>query len=99
MTCHGCSDPSGIAFKLIYHIAGGTIHLFSMLLAIPQKGIDPQYNCPLDSFIFLNRMHDLEAVSITSSCLGINLGLFPIHHLDTHIYVFNECKLDSLCTI
>ena len=96
MTCYGCSDPSGIAFRLIYHIAGGTNGLFSTLLAIPQKGIDPQYNCPHDSFIFLNRMHDLEAVSITSSCLGINLGLFPIHHLDTYIYVFNECKLDSL---
>ena len=83
----------------MYHIAGGSNGLFSTLLAIPQKGIDPQYICPLDSFIFLNKVHDLEAVSITSSCLGINLGLFPIHHLDTHIYVFNECKLDSLCTI
>ena len=44
-------------------------------------------------------MHDLEAVSITSSCLGINLRLFPIHNLDTHVYIFNECKLVSLCSV
>ena len=99
MTCHGCSDPSGIAFKLIYHIAGASTGLFSTLLAIPQKGIDPRYICPVDSFIFLNRNHDLEAVSIISSCFGINLGLFPIQDLETHLYIFNKCKIDSLCTV
>ena len=99
MTCHGCSDPSGITFKLLYHIADGSTGLFSTLLAIPQDGIDPQYSCPLDNFMFLNNEHDLEAVSIISSCLGINLGLFPIHGLETHMYIFNECKIDSLCTI
>ena len=73
--------------------------LFSNLLSIPQRGIDPQYSCPLDSFVFLNKRHDLEAISIISSCLGINLGLLPIYDLETHIYIFNECKIDSLCTI
>ena len=99
MTCHQCSDPSGIAFKLVYHITGASIGLFSTLLAIPQKGIDPQFSCPLDSFVFLNKMHDVEAVSIVSSCIGINLGLFPFHDLETHVYIFNECKIDSLCVI
>ena len=99
VTCHGCSDPSGITFKLVYHIADGSTGLFSTLLAIPQRGIDPQYSCRLDGFMFLNKKHDLEAVSFISSCLGINLGLFPIHGLETHIYTFNECKIDSLCTI
>ena len=98
-TCHNCSSPSGIAFKLVYHIAEESTGLFSTLLAIAQKGIDPQYSCPLDSFIFLNKKHDLEAVNIISSCLGINLGLFPIHGLETHIYMFNECEIDFFCTI
>ena len=99
VTCHGCSDPSGISFKLLYHIAGGTNGLFYSLLAVPQKGLDPQYICPLDSFMFMNDNHDLEAVDITSTCLGINLGLFPIHGLETHIYIFNDCKIGSLCTL
>ena len=97
-TCHDCSDPSGFALKLVYHIAGASTGLFSTLLAIPQNGINPQLSCPLDSFMFLNRNHDLEAVSIISTCLGINLGLFPIKGLETHIYIFNKCKIDSLCT-
>ena len=102
LTCHHCSDPSGIAFKLVYHInnrPGTSTGFFSTLLTIPQKGINPRFSCPLDSFMFLNTMHDLEAVSIISSCLGINLGSFPFHDLETHIYIFNECKIDSLCVI
>ena len=99
ITCHSCSNSLGITFKLVYHIADGSTGLFSTLLAIPQKGIDPQYSCPLDGVIFLNKKHDLEAVSIISSCLGFNLGLFPIHDLETHIYIFNGCKIDFLCTI
>ena len=92
-TCHGCPDPSGIAFKLDYHIVTG---LVPTLLTSTQKG---KRSCVLDGFMFLNHKHDLEAVSIVSSCLGINLGSFPIHGLETHIYIFNECKLKSLCNI
>ena len=99
VSCHGCSNSSGITFKLLYHIADESTGLFSTLLTIPQKGIDPQYSCPLDSFVFLNSKHDLEAISILSSCLGINLGLLPIYDLQTHIYIFNECKIGSLCSI
>ena len=99
VTCHNCSDPSGISFKLLYHIAGGTNGLFSSLLAIPQKGLGSRNICPIDSFMYMNENHDLEAVDIISTCLGINLGLFPIHGLETHIYIFNECKIGSLCTL
>ena len=95
ITCHDCSDPSGIAFKLAYHVTSAPTGLFYTLITLPQKG---QLNCPLDSFMFLNHKHDLEAVNITSSCLGINLGLFPIHGLETHAYIFNECKVQSLCS-
>ena len=99
VTCHAyeCSDPSGISFKLVYHIAGATPGLFSSLLTIPQKGIDPQHICSLDSFIFMDKNHDVEAVSMISSCLGINLGSFYIHDLETHIYIYNKCKINSLC--
>ena len=34
-----------------------------------------------------------------SACLGLNLGLFPIYGLETYGYIFNECKIDSLCSI
>ena len=98
-TCHNCSDPSGIAFKLVYQIGSASTGLFSTLLTIPKKGINSQFSCPLDSFMFMNSKHDVEAVSIVSSCLGINLGLFPIHDLETHIYIFNKCKIGSLCTV
>ena len=49
--------------------------------------------------MYMNKNHDLEAVHITSKCLGINLGLFPIHGLKTHIYIFNDCKIGALCTL
>ena len=97
ITCHDCLDPSGIAFKLAYDMTSAPTGLFYTLITLPQQG---QPNCPLDSFMFLNHKHDLEAINITSSCLGINLGLFPIHDLklETHAYIFNECKVQSLCT-
>ena len=72
-----------------------SIGLFYALITISQQS---QPSCLLDSFMFLNRKHDLEAISLMSSCLGINLGLFPIHGLETHAYIFNECKIQSLCT-
>ena len=49
--------------------------------------------------MFLNNNHDLEGVSIVSSCLDINLGLFPILDLQTNIYIFDECKISPFCTI
>ena len=99
ITCHGCLDPSGIAFKLVYDASTG---LFSTLLAAPQKhkkGTSLPSSCPLHSFMFLNNEHELEAVNIMTSCHKINLGLFPILKLKTQIYIFNECKIGSLCTI
>ena len=96
ITCHNCSDPSGIAFKLVYDTSTG---LFSALLAAPQRRTNLPSSCPLHSFMFLNNEHELEAVNIMTSCHKINLGLFPILKLKTQIYIFNECKIGSLCTI
>ena len=47
--------------------------------------------------MFLSNDHDLKAVSIVSSCLDINLGLFPILDLETNIYIFDECKIGPIC--
>ena len=58
-----------------------------------------QFSCPLDGFMFLNNDHDLEAVSIVSSCLDINLRFFPILDLETNIYIFDECKIGPFCGI
>ena len=49
--------------------------------------------------MFLNNDHDLEAVSIVSSCLDVNLKSFPILDLQTNIYIFDECKISPFCTI
>ena len=49
--------------------------------------------------MFLNNDHNLEAVSIVSSCLDVNLRGFPIIDLQTNIYIFDECKISPFCTI
>ena len=58
-----------------------------------------QFSCPLDAFMFLNNDHNLEAVSIVSSCLDVNLRGFPILDLQTNIYIFDECKISPFCII
>ena len=58
-----------------------------------------QFSCPLDALMFLNNDHDLEAVSIVSSCLDVYLRGFPILNLQTNIYIFEECKISPFCTI
>ena len=100
--CHGCPNPKGFAHKLVYQLAGFSTGLFSVMLAVPPEnlyGLRTQFSCPLDAFMFLSNDHDLEAVSIVSSCLDINLGLFPILDLETNIYIFDECKISPFCTI
>ena len=97
--CHGCP---GFSLKLIYQLAGFSTGLFSALLSIPPSsvyGSRTQFSCPLDAFMFLNNDHDLEAVSIVSSCLDVNLRLFPILDLQTNIYIFEECKIGPFCGI
>ena len=100
--CHGCPDPKGFALKLVYQFAGFSTGLFSTLLAVPPKnlyGMRTQFSCPIDSFMFLNDDHSLEALSIISSCLDINLRLFPIVDLVTNMYIFDECKISPFCGI
>ena len=100
--CHGCANPKGFALKLVYQLAGLSNGLFSTLLVVPPKnrhGRRTQFSCPLDSFMFLNNNHDLEAVSIISSCLDINLRLFPINDLETNMYIFDQCKIGPFCAI
>ena len=102
MRCHGCPNPKGFALKLVYQLAGFSTGLFSSLLAVPPEnlyGLRTQFSCSLDSFMFLNNDHDLQAVSIISSCLDINLGMFPIVDLQTNLYIFDECKISPFCSV
>ena len=92
----------GFSLKLVYQLFGYSTGLFSAMLAVPPKnlyGMRTQFNCPLDSFMFLNNDHDLEAMSIISSCLDINLGMIPIVDLQTNLYIFNECKISPFCAL
>ena len=92
----------GFALRLIYRLDGTSTRFFSSLLMVPPKkdvfGVRTQFSCPLDSFLFINDDHKMEAISIVSACLGLHLGSFPIAGLVTHIYIFNECKLSTLCS-
>ena len=92
----------GFALKLVYQIAGLSTGLFSAMLKVPPENLcrpQTQSSCPLDGFMFVNNNHDLEAVSIVSSCLDINLGLFPILDLETYIYIFDKCEISPFCSM
>ena len=91
----------GFALKLVYHAASASTKLLSTLLFVPPKeefGLPTQFSCPVDSFMFLNGDHNLEATSMVSSCLDIYLGMFPIFGLETHVYIFDECKISPFCS-
>ena len=73
-----------------------------MLLVPPEEqfGLRTQFSCPLDIFVFINDDdHDVEAISIASSCLGLNLGLFPIIGLESHLYIFEKCRASPFCSV
>ena len=101
LSCHGCSNPMGFALKLVYHATNTSTGLFSTLLVVPPKeefGLTTQFSCPVDSFMFLNSDDNLQAISMISSCLDIYLGMFPIFGLETHVYMFDECKISDFCS-
>ena len=90
----------GFALKLVYHTNSASTGLFSNLLIVPPKvefGLRTQFSCPLDGFMFINDDHNMEAISIVSSCVGLRLGSFPIVGLKTYIYIFNECRVSPFC--
>lgn len=102
LRCHGsCLYPMGFALKLVYHTASTSSGLFSTLLFVPPKeefGLPTQFNCSVDSYMFLDNNLDLEAISMVSSCLDIYLGMFPVFGLETYIYIFDECKISPFCS-
>ena len=100
--CHGCLNPKGFALKLVYQFAGFSTGLFSVLLAVPPEnlyGFRTQFSCSVDGFMFLSDDHDLEAASVVSPCLDINLGMFTIADLQTNLYIFDKCKITPFCSI
>jgi len=91
----------GFSLKLVYHINSASTGMFSTLLIVPPKeefGLRTQFSCPLDGFVYINDDHNMEAISIVSSCLGLRLGSFPIVDLETYIYMFNECEISPFCS-
>ena len=101
MRCHGCPNPMGTALKLVHHIDSASTGLFSTLLIVPPKeefGLRTQFSCPMDGFMFINDDHNMEAISLVSSCLGLRLGSFPIVGLETHMYIFDDCIISPFCS-
>jgi len=91
----------GAALKLVYHVNNASTGLFSALLIVPPKeefGLRTQFTCPLDGFMYINDDHNMDAISMVSSCLGLRLGSFPIVDLETHLYMFDNCVISSFCS-
>jgi len=91
----------GFALKLVYHINSASTGLFSTILIVPPKeefGLRTQFSCSLDGFMYIDDDHNMEAISMVSSCLGLRLGSFPIIGLETFIYIFNKCRVSPFCS-
>ena len=98
--CENCSNPAGMAFKLTYHSNKNKEGFFSKLFTVPPKlefSLPTQFSCQLDAFVFLNNSLSIEALSLKSTCLDLNLGLFPFQNLENIVYIFEECIIEQYC--
>ena len=88
--------PTGFALNLVYRMNSASTGLLPSLLGIPPEekfGSRTQFSCSLESFMFLDDDHNMKALSAVSTCLSLNLGLFPIAGLETHLYIFDYCEV------
>ena len=95
----GCRDPQGIAFKLHYDIRDETTGIWSQLILIPPKlqfGLPTQFSCPISGFIYFNSSFGLQGISMTSTCIDLKLGIFPIMNLQNQFYISNDCGLQGM---
>ena len=100
--CAECGDQQGMAFKLEYDIRGGSTGIWSQLIIVPPKlefGLPTQFSCPINGFIYFDSSFGLQAISMMSTCIDIQLGSFPIMNLQNILYISNECDLNDMCDV
>ena len=100
--CVECGDQQGMALKLEYDIRGGSTGVWSQLILVPPKlefGLPTQFSCPINGFIYFDSSFELQAISMMSTCIDIQLGSFPIRNLDNILYISNDCDLNDMCDL
>ena len=100
--CIDCTDQQGMAFKLEYDIRGGSTGIWSQLILVPPKlefGLPTQFSCPVNGFIYFDSFFGLQAISMMSTCIDIQLGSFPIMNLQSILYISNDCDLNAMCDL
>ena len=100
--CTECYDQQGIGFKLDYDIREGSTGIWSQLILVPPKlefGLPTQFSCPINGFIYFDSSFGLQAISMMSTCIDIQLGRFPIMNLQNILYISNDCDLSGMCDV
>ena len=100
--CVDCGDQQGMAFKLEYDIREGSTGIWSQLILVPPKlefGLPTQFSCPINGFIYFDSSFGLQAISMMSACIDIQLGSFPIMNLQNILYISNDCDLNDMCDL
>ena len=100
--CVDCGDTQGMAFKLEYDTRGGSTGMWSQLIIVPPKlefGLQTQFSCPINGFIYFDSSFGLQAISMMSACIDIQLGSFPIMNLENVLFISNECDLNDMCDL
>ena len=101
-SCAECGDQQGMAFKMEYDIRGGSTGIWSQLIVVPPKlefGLPTQFSCPINGFIYFDSSFGLQAISMMSTCIDIQLGSFPIMNLQNILYISNDCDLNDMCDL
>ena len=89
-----------MAFKLDYDIRERSTGIWSQLILVPPKlefGLPTQFSCPINGFIYFDSSFGLQAISMMSTCIDIQLGSFPIMNLQNILYISNDCDLSAMC--
>lgn len=97
-----CSDPQGISFKLNYDIREQSTGIWSQVIQVPPKlqfGLPTQFSCPINGFIHFDSSFGLQAFTMSSTCIDLQLGNFPIRNLQNLLYISDGCSLEGLCDL
>ena len=100
--CTDCNDQQGMAFKLNYDIREESTGIWSQVIVVPPKlefGLPTQFSCPINGFIYFDSLFGLQAISMMSTCIDIQLGSFPMTNLQTVLYISDACDLSGMCDL
>ena len=100
--CVDCINQQGMAFILEYDIRKGSSGIWSQLILVPPKlefGLSTEFSCPINGFIYFDSSFGLQAISMMSTCIDLQLGSFPIMNLQNVLYISNKCDLNEMCDL